>query len=471
MHAQNKISKKEIQKAIKEIKKDSWCFRDMSLDERNNFEIATAAIEDFSPHFEYAGELLRSDKTFVTKALQLSGSNLEYTSEELKNDRSLGIIALKNSGSALRYLSKTFQSDLELVKIAIADDPWAIQYAHAKFKNDKNIGLDIVKRDGTCIRYLSKKLQSDTEIITTALKQDIDAAEYLKSIIKKNQSLIIPFISKKGDLIQYLDAKLKNNFEIVLKAVKQNGNAIQFASKELKKNDKIVMAAVKRNGEAIQYIDKNLKSDPKIIKTAVNQNFSSLGFVPETIRKNYFSQLKDIKLEIQIWSRGKEVYGIKYSKNKFDKKAFLRQHKNDYFQLSNDSIASEIPLNYHLGVTISLNGIMFQNIFPIDLTQPKQAIEFIDEKTTTSYRKILNANNNHTCVVWIHDYENTSINTWEDVNDFDINKIKVYYETMHDETDNTSYKIISHVEYDGKSPDENEISGQPKTGYDGPYII
>ena len=42
---------------------------------------------------------------------------------------------------------------------------------------------------------------------------------------------------------------------------------------------------------------------------------------------------------------------------------------------------------------------------------------------------------------------------------------------MFDETDNTNYKIESHIEYDENEPDENEISGQPKIGYDGPYII
>ena len=45
-------------------------------------------------------------------------------------------------------------------------------------------------------------------------------------------------------------------------------------------------------------------------------------------------------LEVQVYSRGKEVYGLSYPKSEFNQKKFLEDHKDDYYELSRESLES-----------------------------------------------------------------------------------------------------------------------------------
>jgi hypothetical protein len=178
------------------------------------------------------------------------------------------------------------------------------------------------------------------------------------------------------------------------------------------------------------------------------------------------------KLEVIISSRGNEVYGLNYHQSNFNETKFNEEHVDDYYDLSGDTIESELPMEssfieiYLDGQVICSaeynyeDGIYFDNV------------KVIDNGYSESYRQLLNSEPNEVAVVWFHDYMNNQYYRWENIQEFDRNKLVVFSCQRIDDTDkNNKYPMVSHIIYDDKDADEIEMDGSPKTGYHGPYII
>jgi hypothetical protein len=148
----------------------------------------------------------------------------------------------------------------------------------------------------------------------------------------------------------------------------------------------------------------------------------------------------------------------------------MKDHKDDYYKLSKDSVSSEVPLSEsYIYIYLDDDEVVSNNEYKNGCFSDK--IEVIDSKTMESYRELLNADANQTAVIWYHDYANTQVYTWEKIKDFDLKKIKVYTFTRIDETDSSNYLLISEIRYDETKADDSEFYGSPKMGYSGPYII
>lgn len=178
------------------------------------------------------------------------------------------------------------------------------------------------------------------------------------------------------------------------------------------------------------------------------------------------------KLEVRISSRGNEVYGLNYPQLNFNETKFNEEHADDYFDLSGDTIGSELPMDSSF-IEIFLDG---QAICSAKYNY-KDGIYFDDVKVVASgesesYRQLLNSEPDEVCVVWFHDYMNNEYHRWENVQEFDRNKLVVFSCQRIDDTDeNNKYAMVSYILYDEKGADEIEMDGSPKTGYHGPYII
>lgn len=180
-------------------------------------------------------------------------------------------------------------------------------------------------------------------------------------------------------------------------------------------------------------------------------------------------KIKNAELRIEVYSRGMEIYGIKYSKSDFNKKQFLKKHSEDYMDLSDHSIQStvhlddsfiDIYLNEKRILTLANDNDSFQN-----------QVQLIDTKIIDSYGQLLNLRDSEVGVWWYHDYANTLVYKWKKVSDMDLKQIQVFVFTRKDETDGSEVKLISEVLYQGKPCDDSESYGEPKTGYEGPFVI
>lgn len=178
---------------------------------------------------------------------------------------------------------------------------------------------------------------------------------------------------------------------------------------------------------------------------------------------------KNAMLRIEIRSRGKEVYGLTYPKSKFDKEKFLKEHEEDFYELSDDSICSEIPLQ-DAYLSISLDG---QDMLSLECKDDRfaEGVKTVDSGLSEGYRDLLNAGKNDVAVFWYHDYMNSQSYTWNKVSNFDPRKIEVCYMTRRDEATDSTYRIVTEIMYNGKYADDADSYGEPKTGYEGPFVI
>jgi hypothetical protein len=119
-----------------------------------------------------------------------------------------------------------------------------------------------------------------------------------------------------------------------------------------------------------------------------------------------------------------------------------------------------------MNVQIDLNGktIFEYGSFPSDVI-------VVETEGKMSYKDVINPPENEVCVLWLY-YENgTSTYYWNDIVDFDINKLKIYCSTRNNEIESKEYKLFSGLTYDDKDPDNYEYESEPGPGLDGPYTF
>lgn len=171
------------------------------------------------------------------------------------------------------------------------------------------------------------------------------------------------------------------------------------------------------------------------------------------------------KLRILVWGRGKEVYGYVCQKENFDSSKFMEEHKDNYTELSEDSIDSEIPIEY-LRIMVYCNDDVV-----LEQCKLPDNIKLIDTQVVESYRELLGIGEKEAGAVWFHDYVNTHDATWKNVSDFDISKVSILSATRIDDTDDTKYQIFVGITYAGEDPDDFEVYGAAKSGYFGFTIL
>ena len=180
------------------------------------------------------------------------------------------------------------------------------------------------------------------------------------------------------------------------------------------------------------------------------------------------NNIEKTTLSVEIYSRGKEVYGLNYHHSNFNKLKFLKKHNDDYYELSDDCLESEVPIeNSSISIYLGDHKI-FDEEYKDGLYEK---VKVLDSNKSESYRKLLNSKKDEIAVIWFHDYVNTIKYVWENIKEFDPTKLVVISKYRIDETDNSKYEIVSHIVYDSKEADEIETEGSPKSGYVGPFVI
>ena len=180
------------------------------------------------------------------------------------------------------------------------------------------------------------------------------------------------------------------------------------------------------------------------------------------------NNIEKTTLSVEIYSRGKEVYGLNYHHSNFNKLKFLKKHNDDYYELSDDCLESEVPIQDSQIFIYLGDHKIFDEEYKDGLYEK---VKVLDSNKSESYRKLLNSKKDEIAVIWFHDYVNTIKYVWENIKEFDPTKLVVISKYRIDETDNSKYEIVSHIVYDSKEADEIETEGSPKSGYDGPFVI
>ena len=148
-----------------------------------------------------------------------------------------------------------------------------------------------------------------------------------------------------------------------------------------------------------------------------------------------------------------------------DEESDDEESDDDKKDISDYSIDSEILFD-DMMFEVELNN---KTIFGYDSLPSDINVIELDKKE--SYKNLINPSENEVSVVWLYYQNGTTTYFWNNIVDFDINKLKVYFHTRISEVESKEYKILSGLTYDDIEPDEVMSEGEPGSGIDGPYTF
>lgn len=162
-----------------------------------------------------------------------NGMNLKDVSQECIN-RLMVLAAVAQNGLALQFAPQKLRADRDVVKIAVAQNPKAIEYAdlHRMRADRREKWVGLVTADGMQLKHAPEDLKKDSTVVLAAVKQNGLAFHHLPC-----------------------ECEPKLYREALLAAVAQNGLALQLGSAKLRADPDIVAAALAQNPEAIHHVN------------------------------------------------------------------------------------------------------------------------------------------------------------------------------------------------------------------------
>lgn len=162
--------------------------------------------------YSFLNETLQHDKSFALKVLSKCPYEYKSMPREIRFDEEVELEAIKLRGTNLCYASRAGRCNRELVKLAIDNNPHALEFASEELRDDYEIVTNAMKKDLYTLTYASKRLINDHGLLKKILRansNNVCIQNILRSVEKRTLiELFVPFIKlfkEKPYLIAYLD--------------------------------------------------------------------------------------------------------------------------------------------------------------------------------------------------------------------------------------------------------------------------
>ncbi len=124
---------------------------------------------------EVVGKKLQDDKDFVLEAVRAKHGNFEFASKRLQDDTDvINCLLLSKGGEySIEYASDKFRANKEIAARVLLKSGSVLQYFDSKIKEDRDLVKMAVNNDPSAIQYASKELISDKEFLLTLNRFDL----------------------------------------------------------------------------------------------------------------------------------------------------------------------------------------------------------------------------------------------------------------------------------------------------------
>ena len=139
-------------------------------------------MNNVSTALEYAEDSLKADPEVVKIAeaqesvVWLSRKRVEPVRKGIEQK----VCMMNNMSSALEYAEDSLKADPEVVKIAVAQERCALEYAQA----DPEVVRIAVAKNGIALRYAAELLKADPEVVKIVVAKDGLALEHAAESLK-----------------------------------------------------------------------------------------------------------------------------------------------------------------------------------------------------------------------------------------------------------------------------------------------
>lgn len=244
----------------------------LSLEYRENLELAKKAICKDGKNYEFLTDLLKNDKELLIIASKTNRESMKFAGENLKKDKQLALALFSDKIDCFEFLDDSLRSDFEILLKALDFVDYGIySYASDKLKlqieSDKSLIMKVVEK-GVDLNDLYRESKcSDLEIIGSALKGKSSLYfEVVADSLKNNRELMLRIVKKNGKEILYLNEEFKNDKEFILAALSEWEYYYERLNPIQKKDKDIAIAVLKKNKTyAAEILSSILLKDPEII--------------------------------------------------------------------------------------------------------------------------------------------------------------------------------------------------------------
>ena len=148
-------------------------------------EVVLNAIVRCSSEMQYSSDDIKSNRKFVTQAVQTSAGVIEYVDSKLLSKEVL-IGALQNSPRLVRVIDGEFMRDRELMHVVVRGYGEGLRYVD-KSIIDKQLVVSAVSNDGHAIKYAGE-YQADWDVVRCAVEQNWCVISKLDETFRKSYS-------------------------------------------------------------------------------------------------------------------------------------------------------------------------------------------------------------------------------------------------------------------------------------------
>jgi hypothetical protein len=191
------------------------------------------------------------------------------------------------NGRALEYIrafgwkdEHGYLADREaVVRMAVNNNPFALEYANEKDQGDCSIVLDALSASSSevhvmdVMEHVSSELKNRRDFVQTAVQICGGVLEYVNDEFRKDLTIACLSVGNDYTMLERVDDSLRGSFELALAAVKGNGFALQLLKERAwgngygpyTNNKEIVMEAVKSIGSrAFDHAGDAMRTCPEI---------------------------------------------------------------------------------------------------------------------------------------------------------------------------------------------------------------
>jgi hypothetical protein len=144
---------------------------------KNNKAFILSLVEKYEKigrYFKYISPYFADDEDVTNKMLDSDASAYEYLSERLKKAPQNIIKTLSVMGSLLNKVPADVRNNWNYVRLAIENQPGAIQYADERFKKDIKMALRIIKKSPYAFTFMDQSIKRNLPILIYALQAEPD---------------------------------------------------------------------------------------------------------------------------------------------------------------------------------------------------------------------------------------------------------------------------------------------------------
>ncbi|EFC41082.1 predicted protein [Naegleria gruberi] len=229
---------------------------------KRDHDVSIAAISRFPKMLDKIPHELKQNKSFVLRLLKIVKPNKVFSliRNELKTDQDIMIQAIRESADIIK--TSELKSDKTFVMKALKFNPEILKHVSAELKNDREVVSIAVQQDGQSIFHASKGLKNERDLILLAASNSISVLDKYSSL-SDDPDVIELMIRKQPSLLQSRKFKhLAKDKEFMLKLISKTKHfCFYYLADELKADKSFMLQVVKYDGYTLPDCPDKLDKD------------------------------------------------------------------------------------------------------------------------------------------------------------------------------------------------------------------